>query len=237
MKLGRPYPMLVESPQIILCDDVISIITKYLSNRNIINFLSISHHYHTLKGKIWYHQLTPLNKIQNLRYVDQFLNVIFCNDCQIYPKHMTHLTLGYEYWTRDWCLALGINNTFIPSTVTHLKFAYDLNKPLTPHIPKTITHLELGGWFNKDIEDQIPLGVTHLTFGDHFTQNIEGKIPASVTHLIFGRHYNQNINKSIPPTVTYLELPDTYIGKIESTAGLQVVFKSYPRCPRTFYIT
>jgi hypothetical protein len=198
---------------LLLCDDLILLLTNYLSDHDIISFLSVNRHYDLLKLQALYREYIYLCKIQKLRYADRFCN-IFTFYPDSFPKCMTHFEYYYPFtWLENPVRDISKND--MPS-VTHLRLKGSFNYSLENLIPKSVTHLTFGDYFNKDIKDHIPFGVTHLIFGDNFNQNIKGKIPASVIHLVFGEKFDQDITESIPSSVTYLELPIRYQDKIVS---------------------
>src|SRR5579872_6469704 len=92
----------------VLITDIIIHITTFLNNHEKIKFLSVSKKSHTLKNKIYYYSLTPINinKIHDLHYHDRFTNVHVCNyyfplflEKYKFSKSITHLTFCTDFKT------------------------------------------------------------------------------------------------------------------------------------------
>lgn len=103
----------------------------------------------------------------------------------------------------------------IPSFVTHLSIASNLDPKVPFTIPSNIIHLTFGKHFNRSIKEIIiPNSVTHLRFGNYFNRSLK-YIPSSVTHLILGKYFSKKM--ILPNNVEYLRLHENYKGIIPKT--------------------
>jgi len=140
--------------------------------------------------RFYFNEQKDINKMINLEWYNNFINVITLNNHTKLPLFITHLTFGSRF-----------NQPIIdaiPSSV--MSGSVNASKHNRSCIPRSVTHLKFGQYFNQPINDAIPSSVTHLTFASRFNQPINDAIPSSVTHLkinINYKHHKFNYNISV----------------------------------------
>lgn len=195
--------------------DIVSVIIKFLSCREQLNFLS------TCKRLRQFESLFYNNKIYYLECAlerkDMIANLDFCkklvktavnvtgyqflkSNYQSFPN-LRDITFFGQHLIIDWLpvtvTRLTIESNLetvatLPEGITHLKFGSLFDKPLEK-LPKTLKYLYCSQFWNHPL-DNLPNGLLYLNTGDLFNNNVDN-LPDSIAELVFGMHFNKPIKK------------------------------------------
>lgn len=208
-----------------LCLDIVVVICNYLSDNDIVHFITSVKHLHKMKYHIQLNNLYfPTAKLFNLlreskcklfekqnnsrlAYFKNFINVKIytagdLNRIQNLPIRVKKILFVHNFDS-------SIKNK-IPNTVEHLCFRNFYNQNIDKQIPNSVKYLSLNDNFNQNIKDCIPTSVQDLIFGYCFDQDVTGCIPKSVQNLTFGYEFNQDITNAIPKSVQCINFGEKF---------------------------
>ena len=138
-----------------------------------------------------------IEKIEKSKWFDQFTNIFVWNTHEKLPTSIKKI----RFWQQ---LNVSVDD-FIPSTITHLKFGNEFNKPIK-NLPSSLIKLSFGNCFNQSIKGLLPSTLTQLKLGKHFKRFEIGTIPSTVTHLTLGCKSNNLVPGYIPTSVTHIKV-------------------------------
>lgn len=159
--------------------DILQLISNNLPTFQSLNLLSTSKILHTVKDKLWYHNVAYDICFKHSTY-ERFLNlkvISFHGPSFKFPSHVSTLDFGNFY----------DNRLSLPETVTTLSF----NNTYYQHVylPPNLISLTVGDSFNGLLD--LPSTLIYLKLGASYNQPL--KLPDSLRYLTISCHYNNKI--------------------------------------------
>ena len=138
-----------------------------------------------------------IEKINKSVWFNQFTNIFVWNTHDKLPTSIKKI----RFWRE---LNVSVDD-YIPSTITHLKFGNEFNKPIKK-LPPSLIKLSFGNYFNQPIKGLLSPTLTQLKLGKYFKNFELGTIPSTVTHLTLGCKMNNFVPGYIPTSVTHIKI-------------------------------
>ncbi|KAH0477255.1 MAG: uncharacterized protein KVP18_000874 [Porospora cf. gigantea A] len=128
----------------------------------------------------------------------------FNSDIQRLPP-ITHLKFGFEH---DRPLS-----GYLPPTLTYLRLGTHFNQVIRRgDLPQSLETLHLGGSSNQPLGSWVPRGLRRLSLSYDFTQDIRaGDLPPNLLELYFGWTFNRPLEEGVlPKSLKVLHLSDEF---------------------------